>query len=58
LLNMSIIAGLSMSCWIGILSLGVFSQLKPLPFDSVQLVFVPIFLLGLSGAVLAGRSSP
>jgi len=55
---MSIIAGLSMSCWIGILSLGVFSQLKPLPFDSVQLVFVPIFLLGLSGAVLAGRSSP
>jgi uncharacterized membrane protein SirB2 len=54
LLNMSIIAGLSMSCWISALSLGVFSQLKPLPFDSLQLVFVPIFLLGLSGAVLAG----
>lgn len=52
LLKLSGIAGLSLSCWLSALALGVFSQLKPLPFDSLQAVLVPVFLVGLTLAVL------
>lgn len=54
LLNLSVIAGLSLSSWITALSLGVFTQLKPLQFDTLQSVFAPVFMIGLAGAVLVG----
>ncbi len=54
LLNMTIIAGLSASCWFSALSLGAFSQLKPLSHEALSAVFTPVFLIGLVGAVLAG----
>ena len=54
LINLTIIAGLSMSSWLSALALGAFSQLKPLPYDALQAVFVPVFMVGLIGAVLAG----
>ena len=54
LINLTIIAGLSMSCWLSALALGAFSQLKPLSYESLQAVFVPVFTIGLTGAVLVG----
>lgn len=54
LMKLSVIAGLSLSCWTSALALGVFSQLKPMPFNALQSVFVPIFLVGLTSAVLIG----
>lgn len=53
---LSVIAGLSLSCWFSALALGVFSQLKPLPFDVLGALFLPVFLLGLLGAVTVGLS--
>lgn len=53
-LRLSCIAGLSLSCWLSALALGVFSQLKTMPFADLQAVFAPIFLVGLSGAALIG----
>ena len=55
---MSGIAGVSLSCWLSALALGVFSQLKPMSFDALQAVFVPVFVLGLSGALMVGIGAP
>ena len=53
-LRLSVIAGVSLSCWMSALGLGVFSQLKPMSFGSLQAVFAPVFLTGLAGAVIVG----
>ena len=54
LINLTIIAGVSMACWLSALALGAFSQLKPLSYEALQAVFAPVFLVGLTGAVLVG----
>ena len=49
-----LVAGLSMSCWVSALVLGVFSQLKPMGFEGLQAIFAPVFLAGLAGALAFG----
>lgn len=53
-LRLSVIAGLSLCCWLSALALGVFSHLKPMSFQSLEAVFVPLFLAGLAGALVIG----
>lgn len=57
-LRMAGIAGLSLSCWLSALALGVFSQLKPMPAEALLAIFAPIFIIGLSGAVLMALGAP
>lgn len=54
LLKLSGIAGVSLSCWTSALALGVFSQLKPMPFGDLLGVFVPLFYVGFAVAMLVG----
>ncbi len=54
LINLSLIAGLSVSCWLSALALGVFTLLKPLPYVALQAIFTPVFMVGLTGALLVG----
>jgi hypothetical protein len=54
LLKLSGIAGVSLSCWTSTLALGVFSQLKPMPFGDLPGVFVPLFYVGFAVAMLVG----
>ena len=53
-LRLALVAGLSMSCWVSALVLGVFSQLKPMGFEGLQAIFAPVFLAGLAGALAFG----
>ncbi|MCF6233911.1 MAG: hypothetical protein L3J36_12570 [Rhodobacteraceae bacterium] len=54
LINLTLMAGVSMSCWLSALALGVFSQLKPLSSEALQAIFTPVFSIGLAGAILVG----
>ncbi len=40
LINLTIIAGVSMSCWLSALALGAFRALKPLSYEALQGVFL------------------
>lgn len=51
-LRLSLIAGLSASCWISALVLGAFSQLKPMLFDGLFYVLAPVYAAGFGGALL------
>ncbi len=51
-LRLSLIAGLSASCWISALALGAFSQLKPMSYEALFNTLSPIFALGLGGALV------
>lgn len=51
-LRLSAIAGLSLSCWLSGLALGVFSQFKPMGFDGLTAILAPVFAAGLGGAML------
>lgn len=53
-LNLSLVAGVSMSCWTSALVLGVFSQLKTLSFAQLENILGPMFLLGLGAALAVG----
>ena len=53
-LRLSAIAGMSLSCWLSALALGVFSQLKALDFASLEAIFLPVFLAGIAGALAVG----
>ena len=45
LLKLCGIAGVSLSCWVSALALGVFSQLKPMPGGDLLGVLIHLFLL-------------
>lgn len=53
-IGLSGIAGVSVSCWLAALSLGVFSQLKTMSFEQLQAIMLPMFLIGLTGALMIG----
>ena len=51
-LRLAAIAGVSLSCWMSALALGVFSQLKQMGFAGLEAVFVPVFLAGFAATLL------
>ncbi|MCB1341329.1 MAG: hypothetical protein KDK24_09735 [Pseudooceanicola sp.] len=53
-LRLSTIAGVSLSCWLSALALGVFSQLKVMDFATLQMIFAPLFLTAIAGALAMG----
>lgn len=53
-LRLSVIAGLSLSCWASALALGAISQLKPLPLDQLEMLFAPFFAVVISAVVFCG----
>ncbi len=57
-IRLAFIAGLSLSCWISALSLGVFSQLKTMDLAGLQQVFLPLFSIGLGGALIFSMVVP
>ncbi|MBM7069526.1 hypothetical protein [Actibacterium sp. 188UL27-1] len=50
-LKMGVIAGVSLCCWISALTLGVFSQLRPMDGAALQQIFLPIFAVGIGGVL-------
>ena len=50
-LKLGVIAGLSLCCWISALTLGVFTQLRPMDALGLQQIFVPIFAVGIGGVL-------
>lgn len=54
ILRLSTIAGVSMSCWLSALALGVFTRLKPMSFQALADVFAPIFVFGFTAAIVMG----
>lgn len=53
-IGLSAIAGLSLSCWVSALGLGAFGLLRAMGFDGLQMIFAPLFTVGLGGAILLG----
>lgn len=54
-LRLSALAGLSATCWLSALALGVFRHLKVMDFTHLAFVFVPIFFVGFIVALLCAK---
>ncbi|MEL6521906.1 MAG: hypothetical protein AAFQ66_13140 [Pseudomonadota bacterium] len=50
-LKLAVIAGVSLSCWVSALTLGVFTQLRPMSYEDLLPIFGSIFSVGLGGVV-------
>lgn len=56
--QLSALAGLSFTCWVSALALGVFSALKTMPYPLLGEVLAPVFLVGLCVTLLTAFGSP
>ncbi len=57
-LQLSALATISAACWISALTLGVFSQLKPLQWEALSLYVGVVYLVALVTALLAATITP
>jgi len=57
-LQLSALATISAACWISALTLGVFSQLKPLQWEFLSFYVGVVYLVALIAAVLAASITP
>lgn len=57
-LQMSSLATISAACWFSALSLGVFTQLRPLPWETLSLLVGVTYMVALAAALTAATVSP
>lgn len=56
--QMSSIATISAACWISALALGVFSVLKPMPWEALSVLVGVTYLIALGAALMAALFTP
>ena len=56
--QLSSLATISAACWVSALALGVFSALKPMPWESLSVMVGIVYLMALAAALVAALFTP